>query len=95
LFECYARQNRITDRDWRHYDFKHVVFAPKRLTPEKLLKGVQWVETTFSSTEIVRARVEQNIRQFRKILSSPVTSHANPAGFCTLFWTARSFDLCI
>jgi predicted phosphodiesterase len=22
-----------------------------------------------------------------------VTSHSNPAGFCTLFWTARSFDL--
>jgi hypothetical protein len=22
----------------------------------------------------------------------PVTAHANPAGFCTLFWTARSFE---
>jgi hypothetical protein len=25
------------------------------------------------------------------ILTS-VTAHANPAGFCTLFWTARSFE---
>jgi len=30
---------RITDRDWGHYDFKHVVFEPRRISRTELQEG--------------------------------------------------------
>lgn len=32
-------EGRIFDRDWEHYDSKHVVFRPRRMTPEELHEG--------------------------------------------------------
>jgi len=34
--EC---QGRITDRDWSHYDFRHVVFEPKHMSAADLKAG--------------------------------------------------------
>jgi len=41
----YARleaEGRIIDRDWSHYDGRHVVFQPKRMSPETLRDGFLW-----------------------------------------------------
>jgi hypothetical protein len=32
-------EGRITDHDWEHYDTRHVVYRPRRMTPEQLLTG--------------------------------------------------------
>ncbi len=42
LFDRYEREGRIFDRDWAKYDGKHVVFHPKRMTPEQLQEGFFW-----------------------------------------------------
>lgn len=42
-------QGRITDRDWSHYDFSHVVFEPLRMSPAQLRAGHDRVLTEFYS----------------------------------------------
>ena len=42
LFDRYEREGRIFDRDWAKYDGKHVVFHPRRMTPEQLQEGFFW-----------------------------------------------------
>lgn len=43
LRERLLEERRIFDFDWDHYDCTHVVFQPKRMTPEQLLDGVHWL----------------------------------------------------
>jgi radical SAM superfamily enzyme YgiQ (UPF0313 family) len=38
---------RITDRNWSHYDYRHVVFQPARMTAEELQAGVDWLYVQF------------------------------------------------
>ncbi len=39
LHDRVEAEGRITDRDWDHYDTRHVVYRPKGLTPDELLAG--------------------------------------------------------
>jgi len=36
LWDRLERQNRIIDRDWRHYNGAHVVYRPENMTPDQL-----------------------------------------------------------
>jgi radical SAM superfamily enzyme YgiQ (UPF0313 family) len=36
-------QSRIIDSDYEHYDYRHVVFEPRRMTAEQLQDGADWV----------------------------------------------------
>ncbi len=49
LYERYAREDRIFDRDWAKYDGKHVVFHPKRMTADQLQEGFFWANHHFYS----------------------------------------------
>ena len=49
LFEDYERQGRIVDRDWSHYDFRHVVMQPARMTRRELQAGADWLYAQFYS----------------------------------------------
>ena len=39
LHDRVAAEGRITDTDWDHYDTRHVVYRPRRMTPDELLAG--------------------------------------------------------
>lgn len=39
LHDRVAAENRITDTNWDHYDTRHVVYQPLRMTPDELLLG--------------------------------------------------------
>jgi radical SAM superfamily enzyme YgiQ (UPF0313 family) len=44
LYERMEREGRIIDKDWSHYRGKtHVVFRPRRMTPDDLLAGFKWI----------------------------------------------------
>jgi len=49
LYEEMNQQGRITDRDWSHYDFSHVVFEPLRMSAAQLRAGHDRVLTQFYS----------------------------------------------
>ena len=40
-------QSRITDHDWSHYDFHHVVFAPAGMSTSELKAGHDWITREF------------------------------------------------
>ena len=39
IYETLQRENRIIDTDWENYDMNHVVFRPRKMTPEELQDG--------------------------------------------------------
>jgi radical SAM superfamily enzyme YgiQ (UPF0313 family) len=47
LFDDMQRQGRITDRDWSHYDFRHVVIRPARMSAGELQDGADWLYRQF------------------------------------------------
>jgi len=36
-------KGRIIDNNWEHYDYRHVLFSPKQMTPQQLQAGTDWV----------------------------------------------------
>jgi len=42
-----AMEGRLLDRNWAHYDYHHVVFQPRRLSPEALQAGHDWLTREF------------------------------------------------
>ena len=42
LYDKLEKEGRITDRNWSNYDFSHVVFRPKLMTPQELKEGYDW-----------------------------------------------------
>jgi len=43
LRDEFEKQGRITDYDWGHYDFRHVVIEPKQMTQKQLQAGADWL----------------------------------------------------
>jgi radical SAM superfamily enzyme YgiQ (UPF0313 family) len=57
LFARMEAEGRVLHRDWGLYDTSHVVFRPKRLTPEQLTEGYAWCyRRLFSHASIWRRR---------------------------------------
>jgi hypothetical protein len=42
-------ESRIIDHDWEHYDFRHAVFEPKRMSAADLQAGADWLIRRFYS----------------------------------------------
>ena len=47
LYADMAQAGRVTDRDWSHYDYRHVVFHPARMTATELQAGADWLYAQF------------------------------------------------
>jgi len=47
LREQFIRQGRIIDNNWDHYDYRHTVILPRKMTPEQLQKGADWLYSQF------------------------------------------------
>jgi len=47
---------RVTDRDWSHYDYRHVVFRPARMSGEELQAGADWVYSQFYRLDRIMGR---------------------------------------
>jgi len=57
LFRQLEAEGRLRHRDWSLYDTCHVVFQPKRLSPEELYEGYAWAyRQVFSHASIWRRR---------------------------------------
>lgn len=47
LYEDFKRSGRIIDHDWSHYDFRHVVINPAKMTRFELQNGADWLYGQF------------------------------------------------
>jgi radical SAM superfamily enzyme YgiQ (UPF0313 family) len=57
LHKRLTAENRVLTEDWDYYDANHVVFRPKRLTPDQLLSGYERVMKEFYSTSSIFRRL--------------------------------------
>jgi radical SAM superfamily enzyme YgiQ (UPF0313 family) len=51
-----ADEGRVLDWDLRHYNTAHVVFRPKRMSPQELERGYRWMYSRFYSWESILKR---------------------------------------
>ena len=56
LFAELDRAGRVFDRDWSHYDYRHVVFRPARITAAQLQAGADWVYAQFYRLDRILGR---------------------------------------
>ncbi len=56
IYNQLEREGRILTKDWSYYDFFHVVFQPKKMTPEDLQTGTDEVVRRFYSTRKIMER---------------------------------------
>jgi radical SAM superfamily enzyme YgiQ (UPF0313 family) len=61
LFDAMEREGRIVDRDWSHYDFRHVVFEPRKMSRAALRAGHDWVLSRFYSAPAVLSRLATEV----------------------------------
>ncbi len=57
LFDRMKAEGRILHTDWENYDGKHVVFQPKRMSPETLQEGFFWANHRFFSHDSILRRL--------------------------------------
>ena len=61
LFEDLERQGRVADRDWSHYDFRHCVIQPARMSGRELQEGADWLYRAFYRLDRVLWRFARNL----------------------------------
>jgi radical SAM superfamily enzyme YgiQ (UPF0313 family) len=61
LFEDLERQGRVVDRDWSHYDFRHCVIQPARMSGRELQAGADWLYRSFYRLDRVLWRFAWNL----------------------------------
>jgi radical SAM superfamily enzyme YgiQ (UPF0313 family) len=79
FFETLKCDGRIIDYNWRNYDFRHVVFAPKKMTPQQLQDGADWMIGEFYSTKRIINRIASNAFEGRLISTLIYTLPVNIA----------------
>jgi radical SAM superfamily enzyme YgiQ (UPF0313 family) len=95
LYEEMKAQHRLTDHNWAHYDFSHVVFDPANMSPEDLRKGHDWVLGRFYSARSVSKRIAREFRYLHPgtILKATIPLNIAYRSRLTKDGTiARSFD---
>ncbi|MDH3976642.1 MAG: B12-binding domain-containing radical SAM protein [Deltaproteobacteria bacterium] len=61
LHHRFEKERRIFDYKLEHYDEKHVVFHPKRMTADQLYDGYKYVVSNFYSMSSIATRIKDNI----------------------------------
>lgn len=61
LYAEMEQAGRVTDRDWSHYDYRHVVFHPARMTATELQAGADWVYGQFYRLDRILGRFARAI----------------------------------
>ncbi len=69
LYDQMEREGRILHRDWSRYDMNHVVFKPRKMTPEELLEGYLGAYRSFYSIKSIKKRVWPPNKDFWEALS--------------------------
>lgn len=62
LYEQLEKEGRILTRDWKYYDFNHVVFRPMNMSPEELQEGTDKLVDQFYSYKAMARRIGASVR---------------------------------
>lgn len=61
LYNRLKSQGRIFEHDWTKYDYRHVVFTPKKMTPDELQEGTDWTISEFYGYSSIFGRMFRNL----------------------------------
>ena len=61
LYAAWRRDGRIRDDDWCHYDFRHTVITPRRMTAAELQDGADWLYREFYRLDRVLLRAARAV----------------------------------
>jgi radical SAM superfamily enzyme YgiQ (UPF0313 family) len=61
LYQDMQASGRMTDADWSHYDYRHVVFRPARMSAEELQAGADWVYAQFYRLDRILWRFARSV----------------------------------
>jgi radical SAM superfamily enzyme YgiQ (UPF0313 family) len=65
LFAEMEHAGRMTNQDWSHYDFRHVVFQPALMSREELQDGADWLYARFYRLDHILWRFARNVLAFK------------------------------
>jgi len=68
MYEQFNRDGRIIDRNWSHYDFRHTVIRPARMTAAQLQAGADWLYRQYYRLDRIL------LRALRALWVSPTTA---------------------
>jgi len=71
IYYRFEKEGRILTKDWSKYSQAHVVFRPKKMTPEELLEGYMWITKKFYSMDKVLKRILHYIGYATEYEKSP------------------------
>ena len=66
----YRDAGRIIDDNYDHYDFRHCVFQPRRMTPDQLQEGADWLYSQFYRLDKIFIRTLRTL-----FVVGPVTAY--------------------
>jgi radical SAM superfamily enzyme YgiQ (UPF0313 family) len=61
LFEDFERAGRLTDLAWGHYDFRHTVIRPARMTAGQLQDGADWLYRQYYRLDRIIVRAVRSV----------------------------------
>lgn len=61
LFEEMHQAGRITDHEWNHYDFRHVIFRPLGMNAAELQAGADWLYAQFYRLDRILLRFARGL----------------------------------
>jgi len=70
LYEHYKKTGRILDRNFDHYDFRHCVFQPRRMSRRQLQDGADWLYSRFYRLDRILIRTLRTLFEV-----GPVTAY--------------------
>jgi radical SAM superfamily enzyme YgiQ (UPF0313 family) len=70
LYEYYRNAGRIIDYNFDHYDFRHCVFEPRRMSPAQLQNGADWLYRKFYRLDRILMRTLRTL-----VKAGPVTAY--------------------
>lgn len=86
-------RDRITDRDWAHYDFHHVVFEPKKMSAEALQAGHDWITREFYRPWRIARRLARLVQRPRGWSTFPYAAAINLAYYGRIRrWGIQGWD---
>jgi len=76
LYRRLKRQDRILDHNWEHYDYRHVVYQPLRMSIDQLVEGYTQLYNEISKTRYILKEAFQAYRNSGvQIQASAVTAY--------------------
>jgi len=64
LYDQFHREGRIIDHNWDHYDYHHLVYLPRRMSPDQLIDGYLHLYRSFSNGNSL---LVNTLKDYRKI----------------------------